>query len=85
MMYQNFVNFSELMGLKVDKIISQLSLNLKLPQLYQVELTNMYQLEYNIKTKDTNPMGLVQISKLIRGGMNRNAHITAAFGDKDEV
>lgn len=59
MMYQNFVNFSELLGLKADKIISQLSLNMRLPQLYRVELPTVQALEVCVKQKELNPMALV--------------------------
>ena len=76
--YQNFVNLTTVMKAKADIIMSEFDFSIKLPNFYSVDSSLIQTLRQCIEQKQNNPKGLENISKQIRGAMNRDQFQTGA-------
>ena len=74
--YQNFVSLTNVMRGKADKIMLEFGFTIKLPQYYTPDASLVNTLKICIESKQRNPsqspVELDQISKQLRGGMNRD-------------
>lgn len=77
--YQNFVNLTKVMKTKADKIMMEFEFTIKLPQYYTPDASLVETLKQCIDQKQKgNSSNLDQVSKQIRGGMNRDQFQTGA-------
>ena len=76
--YQNFVSLTNVMRGRADKIMSEFGFAIKLPQYYTPDASLVQTLKICIEQKQKNPAGLEQVSKQLRGGMNRDLFQTGA-------
>jgi hypothetical protein len=70
--YQNFVNLTIIMKEKSEIIMREFQFSIKLPAFYSVDSSLIQTLKQCIEQKQNNPKGLENISKQIRGAMNRD-------------
>lgn len=71
-MYQNFVDLTEIMKNKADKIMVEFKFHVQLPQYYTPEKALVETLKVCIENKQSQPQNLEKISQQIRGGMDRS-------------
>eukprot|EP00347_Sterkiella_histriomuscorum_P001591 403371440 len=70
--YQNFVNLTQTMRSKCNFIMAEFNFTVKLPEFYQPDPVLVQTLKICIEEKQSNPSKLDNVSKQLRGGMNRN-------------
>ncbi|CDW75826.1 UNKNOWN [Stylonychia lemnae] len=86
--YQNFVNLTQTMKGKSSQIMSLFGFTVKMPEFYQPDSVLVQTLKVCIEEKQKNPKGLQDISKQLRGGMNRNqfqTNFSQGAAPKDEL
>lgn len=77
--YQNFVNLTKVMKTKADKIMIEFDFTIKLPSYYTPDASLVETLKICIEQKQKGgASNLDQVSKQLRGGMNRDQFQTGA-------
>ena len=83
-MYQNFVNFTNIIKSKADLIMCEFQFHMRLPEYYKPNPDDVEQLRIIVNQKKSNPQGLEKATAQLRNGMNRNQYQTIAQQPKDE-
>ncbi len=80
MIYQNFVDLTNIMKSKADQIMIEFQFNLQLPQYYVPDAGLLDTLKACMENKQSNPQSLSKVSQQLRSGMDRQQFNTQAVG-----